>query len=231
MIDQRRSEASCWARLSYYTGRSHSEGLTFATDTAVYPMEADNTGRSQQPTREVVWTDEQRLPRGWLPARTATQLVTVRHRKSEARVDVTETDGQPAPRAVNRLGCRIEQLWLVDGDGKWFRASGVDNGQPLGLESTDFKEFSAQWESLHKVAALRYPSDWKGGWLTGHFFAGFVPAGTQTGDGILERNISHPLDADSRRMWVAVVDESPELQRGLSGASETPGFHVVVGQW
>ncbi len=122
MIDQRRGEASCWARLSYYAGRSHSAGLTFDSNTAVYPMEPDNTGLSQQPTREVVWTDEQRLPRGWLPARTASQLVTVRHRTSGARIDVTEAVGQPSPQAVNRLGCRIERLWLVDNGGQWFRA-------------------------------------------------------------------------------------------------------------
>ncbi|HEX3869785.1 MAG TPA: hypothetical protein VHV77_05085, partial [Pirellulales bacterium] len=230
-IDQRRGEAVCWSRLSYYAGRARSAGLKFATDTAIYPLDAEvSRSAGTRPTREISWTDDQHLGRGWLLARTATQLVTVRHRVSDMRLDIEQRD-EASPRAVNRLGCHLKRLWLVDGDGQWYEWSGGEVDGKLDFVVTDFLQFKDNWQKVHHAAALRYPDDVHSGWTTGSFFSGFKPPGVDSAESILERSMVQPLDENSRRSYVAVTDGSAELQRGLEPDSETPDFHVIVGRW
>jgi len=72
-IDQRRGQAACWTRLSYYAGLSPAGGLTFPADVAVLPLEhspaSQRGGRGDQ--RVLEWEgDQQHLAAGFVPART-----------------------------------------------------------------------------------------------------------------------------------------------------------------
>ena len=101
-LDQRRGEAVCWSRLSYYAGLSPSKGLTFSGDTAVYPLRigpgSASMDRQKPSPMEMEWVEaepnaadplpSQHFSSDWLPARVPTQFVTVRARKTAARLNV-----------------------------------------------------------------------------------------------------------------------------------------------
>ena len=94
-----------WSRLSYYTGFAPSAGLLFDGNTTVFPLEkAPDRNSFTGRRRQLDWTPEQHLARGWLASRTPTQYVTVRACPSRRELTVIASDDNQRYTVKNRLG-------------------------------------------------------------------------------------------------------------------------------
>ncbi|MEX2559818.1 MAG: hypothetical protein WD403_07875, partial [Pirellulales bacterium] len=252
-IDQRRGEAVCWSRLSYFSGLTPSDGLRFPSDVAVLPIEPRGTAdsRSQARRRTLIWyDDEYHLPSGWLSSRTRTQLLTVRSRQTQAGLRFIESASGP-PRVENRLGSAIKRLLLADSSGTHFRAVNVAEGAEVPLEPADLK---AEREALGKVFQDSAPQVPEG--LDPQAFADSFGSGYRYGywtstsanapaaslhSSCLERAISRAIADSGRfqpvpvplppRSYVAVVERSPEVLYGVERVREQASLHVVTGTW
>jgi hypothetical protein len=252
-IDQRRGEAVCWSRLSYFSGLTPSDGLRFPSDVAVLPIEPRGTSdsRSQARRRTLIWyDDEYHLPSGWLSSRTRTQLLTVRSRQTQAGLRFIESVSGP-PRVENRLGSTIKRLLLADSSGTHFRAVNVAEGAEVPLEPADLR---AEREALGKVFQENAPQVPEG--LDPRAFADSFGYGNRyrywsstsanapaasLHSSCLERAISRAIADPGRfqpvaaplapRSYVAVVDRSPEVLYGVERVREQASLHVVTGTW
>ncbi len=180
-LNQRSGEASCWARLSYYAGLAPSGGLKFADDTAVIPMDAQTLADGQQPSRTVEWertvaTDvnapwEQRLSSGWLHSRTPTQFITARIRQGSERLEIEPGNKGTLPTIVNRLRTTIQQLLVVDQDGKCYTAANVTAEAKASLQAAESQSnaFLNQLQPLMNVERTMFvdPSNQSGMGLFG----------------------------------------------------------------
>ncbi len=125
-IDQRRGEAACWARMSYYAGLAPGKGLTMPADLVMYPILPNWGNDNWGMNRGMIWNENaQELIRGWLTSRTPTQYLMVRSRETPYRLDVTSGNGKM--QITNRLGTRIESLLVLDDAGKFFSGKGLDS--------------------------------------------------------------------------------------------------------
>jgi hypothetical protein len=248
-LDQRRGEAVCWSRLSYYAGLSPSRGLTFSGDVAVYPLrfESERTSRSPQnrPPREMEWVaaepnaadplPSQHFPGDWLPARTPTQFVTVRARKTAARLDVVLSDQQGGVSKIeNHLGGRIRLLVLTDSTGRAFAAESVSDDESATVREMESSAAHARIAKLILDNDLQFPAGTQGTSFQGNqrystYSPNPTPAPVET-ETILERSLHHASDLPPRS-FVAIMETSPEVELGISSAREESSLHVIVGKW
>jgi hypothetical protein len=244
VLDQRAGEATSRARLSYYVGLTPSNGLMFPQDTLVTPLELVPTTSGNGRNRYADWNDQQHLTRGWLSARTPTQLTTARANHSEIGIDVSASD-KGARQVHNRLGVRIQHLLVFDEDGGWHQAADVGAGERMALEA-----LSA--ELLRNTAATRFGKllsahapappegmDFSGNdqWLWfGRAYTNYQSSGVDPTGSRLERNLDR-LRAEilqhvlAPRSYVAIVDHPAEVITGLEGLTETQSLHVIQGTW
>ncbi len=246
-LDQRRGRAACWARMSYYSGLTPSGGLAFPADVAVIPFEFTPVETSLR-RRELIWEDDQRLVSGWLPARTPTQLLTLRSRASDARLDVARPGGDAEGLEVaNRLGARIEHLVVCGEDGKHYAADGLDAGAVVRLVEVAPADARAELNKAHQANKPEYPlgldptrlrySSYRRNYRR-YMYSGYSNTTTTTQDsGRLEkaldaldpaRSSGRPLSA---RSYMAIVEKSPEVVLGTRRAREEDSFHVILGTW
>ena len=249
-LDQRSGDAVTWARLSYYAGVGPSDGLRFSADTAVLPIHAfrhdDTEGR-----RAVHWSEDQHLAGGWLPARSPTQFLTIRPRRSSARLNVVLADGKPV-RVENALGVAVTHVAVFDDESMPYVAQNVAPGasatlaadgnlQPIGEALFEGQSSKQMPEGLSDLQSSRglfemRNRDW--------YYYGpgrFGRGAAATGDASrLERTLavlggSKAAIFDTRnqqpRTYVAVAAESPELVFGLDSVEEEASFHVILGKW
>ena len=132
-LDQATGEAACWARLSYYSGLAPGRGLAMPDDVTLYPIVSGwddaNYGYSSNDVREMQWEGgKQRLTQGWLESRIPTQYLSIRARKSPARLQLQKH--RDAFVATNGLGTRVSYLAVFDG------ASGVYTGEAIDDRAT-----------------------------------------------------------------------------------------------
>ncbi|HXT59577.1 MAG TPA: hypothetical protein VN699_13130 [Pirellulales bacterium] len=252
-IDQRRGEAACWSRISYYAGLAPSGGLKFGGDTMVIPLDsqADNESRAIGARRSAIWSAEgQDLTNGWLPSRTPAQLVTVRSRASSAAVQFIPAKGGGAPSIANRLGAPIKRLVLADADGAYFSAAEIADDAiarlapaELAKEGAAFREFWQQsapgvplgmdQQSNNFVGGrrFRWPSPWNNS----------LPDATLA-SGLLERGLTGALNQVFPsfgaapaglvpRSYLAIVERSPDADYGVASVEEEASLHVVAGRW
>jgi len=250
-LDQRRSQAACWARLSYYSGLTPGRGMTFPDDVAVLPLEYfpltryDN--RSQR--REMAWEDgEQRLTSGWLSSRTPIQYLTVRSRSSDLGLDLIHpADGSAVPRIRNRLESPIQQLLICPAEGELYWADGVEPGATVALETIEEKEARNR---LAKTFQQNIPRRAPG--IDDQNFGG--PLGISGRMAWMMRNRQYDLPRQKTgRMekslavlnahnssrarplapgtYIAVVEQSPEVVLGVRRAKEEASYHVIFGRW
>ena len=245
-IDQRRGHAACWVRMSYYAGLAPRGGLRFPDDVAVIPLEfLPSKGRSR--LQELFWEGNQRLTRGWLPARTLTQFVTVRSRPTTLKLVVSQPQDRPGKLEVeNHLGTRIEELLVRAEDGQYFWASDVEPGataeaEPIKADKTAGEARTRMGRALERrqpmdttVVGQRvrdgfgyrsYPR--YGGWYDDEDSPAPSPW-----TGRLEAALH---DARSARLepggYAAVVERSPEVVLGTDSAREEGSLHVILGNF
>jgi len=239
-IDQRRGQAVCWARLSYYAGLAPYGGLRFSDDVAVLPYRAE-TEMSNKSQRFVVWNDGQELTRGWLASRTPTQYFTIRSRPTERGLDIKLVDGGATELAIeNCLGTPIETLVVRAHDGKYYWATGLNAaaiGQARPIAETEVTS------RLRRILAANEPAYPPGVGANSSSYHGlfgihsYPSFGNQSA--VSPKASLMELSLDAARVpgriepgsYVAVVRAQPELELGTPGTVETGSFHVVLGEW
>ena len=200
---------------------------------------------------------EQRLTAGWLNSRTPTQFVTSRIRKTSARIDVQRTAGQP-PKFVNHLGAPIMRLIVADEDGKLFSAENLPAEAMASLIDVGGSK-SALRQMLDVIVdnEPRRP-DLMAGYKPRSFSGlndpqtygpnGYNPSSTyrmmpatnepapSMSTSILERSIAEvqkELESGKLkpRSYIALVENSPEMQLGTPSAKEEASLHLITGTW
>jgi hypothetical protein len=248
-IDQRNHQAVSWARLSYYTGLAPSGGLSFPADTAVIPLERDPDWSSFRGgrRRQLVWTDEQHLARGWLPSRTPTQFLTLRALASSRGLDIVESQDSPGTTIKNRLGAPIKYLLLCDTAGKVHFARHIDSSaqavlQPLDSDPRKYVILTEIHEALRRDSPAIPPS------LTGldrtirrsvrgpRFMVPNQAPYQSASGGLLEVELARVLEVAASgklesRSYVAIVERPEDVAVGIDHLTESQSLHVMRGAW
>ncbi len=251
VLDQGRGEATTWARLSYYAGLSPRGGLVFPEATACYPIGAGWNdamfGRSAVEEREVdASPGVQRLSRGWLPARTPTQMLAITSGQAEQQIRF-----QRAPqglRAANGLGFDLQLLVARDPAGEYWMAENCADGETATLEA---KSRSFAVGAIREHTGRQAPEPPPG--LDDRTF-GDSPAGPSARiyggrrrsavrmEPRLNTNRMNALisalrgaDGSDKEIppgsFVAVSATSRLVPMGLEGADEQASMHVTLGDW
>ncbi len=250
-VDQALGEAVCWSRLSYYAGVAPSGGLRMPADVAVLPISP--VGVSQGPAvgrRELIWNDEQQLSSGWLNARTSTQLLTLRARRSQLRLDIRDSrDADSAPRVTNQLATRTQQLLLRDAKGAYYWGGATENGaefsfMPIEPDEAQRRLFPymtanrpAVPEGIQTTRSGSYFGFTSRPWFTNSAF-GQQLSTPSLDESLLEKSLRRftlPLPARQSllepRSYLAIVERSPEVELGVTGARDEGSLHVILGTW
>jgi hypothetical protein len=255
MLDQRTGEAVCWARLSYYAGLAPGQGLILPSDTVVYPItpgwdEAAADGSAVTKDRELQWDGQTaRLTVGWLASRTPTQYLTIRSRQSPFRLELAEASD--APRATNQLGTSVSYVVAVDRSGNLFTGEQIAAGSSTRLQPVERGDAMARWRRLVSDNAPQPPPgladsaadllrmqqrsrrrsmqrlygrlDYSQQQLTNNLLSGTIRELTgEEGQSGLQL---------PPRSYLAVTSFGPEVELGISEATEEASFHVLVGRW
>lgn len=251
-LDQRRQQAACWTRLSYYAALTQGGGLVFPHDTAVYPLEPFQGGLRPEINeyRTLPYGDDQyRLKNNWIPARTPSQFISVRSRPSKLRLIVGEgTAAGGGLQVENALGTAVKLLVLRDKKGQFYQSSQeIAAGRQAGLQAVtannaaDLLGAAARAERTVTPAGLQVAANPSGPAVRYRNSRYWSPWGialeTRQGTSRLEQTLD-VCGLTGQRLgerlppgsYVAVVAHSPEVSLGMSAAEEH-SFEVIVGQW
>jgi hypothetical protein len=251
-IDQRTGEAVCLGRMTYYAGLTPSAGLAFSGDTTVYPLSESAIGDQYASgiTRRLAWVSDEELPpdqhleSGWLQSRIQAQLLTVRARKTPARLKIN-TDGDRVKSVINQLGVPVSRLLVCDSAGGCHIARDIAPDSTAPLEQFSPDSMSPELEELQEQKVLEPPQGVQLGGSDAIFgirrraYRRYNTGGaTIVTDGMsmLERSLDRAIEAFEggpmpRRSYIAIVPVSPEFQLGLDGATTEDSFHVIEGHW
>jgi hypothetical protein len=252
-LDQRAGQATCLGRTTYYAGLTPAKGLSFSGDTAVYPLtDTPLSNFDSGVTRRMAWEFQgeqnqsgiQRLESGWLQSRIQTQLLTVRSRMSDARLDIATT-GDGVTSAANRLGTPVSFVVVRDEKGQYSMARDLDDGAEVELAALGDAERPAELARLFSELELSPPEGVRTGGSHSIFNIrrryyygqmGRMSMSAQSDSSMLERSLRETLsDASLRqlppRSYVAIVERSPEFEIGLENAKDEDSLHVIFGRW
>lgn len=250
-LDQRTGEAAAWSRQSYYAAIAPSEGLSYPSDTTVFPLQFEPAYRGGNPNGTIGklrWDEGQHLTSGYLASRTATQFMIQRAAKTTALLVVKEgpAAGQP-PEVENRLESQIRYLLLRDGRGDYFAGKALRNGAQAKLAKIDPSEAEKELRKLsdavepdlprgydpniHNNNALSFLNGNYGGWNNVDASA----AKPLMAASLLEKNIAEcvlpskrPLEPGS---YTAVVESSPGVPIGVPRVREEASLHLIRGKY
>jgi hypothetical protein len=243
-LDQRRGQAVCWARQSYYSGLAPSGGLRFPNDTAILPLEyTPSETRSHQ--QELLWGQDQWLASGWLTSRRPIQYLTVRTRPSANRLEIAEAaDESKGLTLKNRLGTRIEQLLVRAKDGKYYWAADVAADSTVQISVVDPLVACQRLQetfSRHQPAflpgvdrqSLQTNSSYRNSYYW--YLRQTNSPDPMQSTSLLEAALGLPRSSDDPRLtpgsYLAIVQRSPEVELGTPAAHEQASFHVILGTW
>lgn len=260
-IDQRRGEAICWSRNSYYASLAPSGGLTMPEDVVVLPLAAMPHYQDGQNhvRRAMDWTAEgQKLHTGWLSARTLTQYLLVRSRASDRGLKLLHSSPAGDTWTIeNNLGTRIQRLLVIGEDGRAFRAGDSPDGGAAKLSSADLR---AELQGLKQyidaargvipegvpIEVLKAAASGRRGWASYYPTSqGLTDVSSHTGrleTSLVESTAMKPEGNGvpvepviplflGPRSYVAIVDRSPEAPTGVPVVREEGSLHVIVGRW
>lgn len=245
LLDQSSQDAVCWSWQSYYAGLTPSDGLVFDEQTYVTPI-GPVTGATLgggDRDRYLVWDGQQRMRRGWLSARTPTQLLALRSRTVSANLSLlpAATEGEP-PSVRNDLGVDVDELYWMDSAGRCFHAAALPDGAAAAGTPMDAAETHRRLSALDASQVLQFPREMqKSGlaapgqtWLRMFTWAQTSPLDLRSGESLGERTREQAL---AQQLWlapgryVAVTRRGVEVDAGLPRVEESGSFHVVLGQW
>lgn len=249
-LDQTTGEAACWARLSYYASLAPGDGLVLADDVAFYPILSgwdESRDAELEVARTVQWRDaQQRLSKGWLRSRVPTQYLSIRARKTPARIQLEQDDVRLV--ATNKLGTRIEYLAVVDESGNISAGEAIDDGVRVELQASTHSDALRVLRERIVAHQPRMPPELAGSQEPDslshrrqQYFRRF--ADPQVGIERLSENALDRAIADlvaptadgvlnlPPRSYVAVTATGPEVDLGLPDAEEEASFHLLLGNW
>ena len=245
-IDQRRGQAACWSRLSFYAGLAPAGGLTFPADVAVIPLEYVANDR-RAAGRELAWEGDQRLTSGWLDSRTPTQFLTLRARRSQCGLKLLAPEsGGDGLGFSNQLGTPIHQLLIRAEDGGYYWATNVGAGGTTAARPIDPAKAFRQLQRAYREHEPAYPPYMDRNSLpdvSGYSYSGVwygrddLPEPTVRTSRleetlrVLRTAVGSQTAALAPGSYVAIVERSPEVVLGTPSAREESSFHVVLGTW
>ncbi|MFP6666879.1 MAG: hypothetical protein VB876_06175 [Pirellulales bacterium] len=245
-IDQRNGEAACISRQSYYSGLAPGDGLSFPNDAMVVPivppaldfLRWTRHGVLNDP-HAIDWGDRQNLTDGWLASRTPTQYLIVRSRSTPHALDVKFQNGGVS--IANQLGTRVQYLVVCDSDGNIHWGENIEAGVASRLTAVEGPEAVSKFDRVFSDNHPEYPSrttDDDGGYnewqsLTSDAY----------GDGGQLEMARSRLEQSLRtygpsyagrprpRTYLAVVENSPEVELGVEAATAEGSLHVILGRY
>jgi hypothetical protein len=250
-IDQRTGEMTQWSRQSYYAGLAPSGGLRFPRDAAVYPIDERPGGGSGSRRREIAWTDnQQQLRSGYLSSRQPAQFLVMTTQPSAHKLAIQADAGTAPPQVTNQLPTRIEHLLLRDREGRYFDAQDIAPGATRVLTPSNYADAIKPLSVAHNERRPTLPNGYETSeWHVGLFgfnsgyrrnyyydsrYSNRLAAPNFTSS-ILETEIRLAATHSQRGMepgvYVALVDQAPEMPLGYAHAREVGGFHIVEGRW
>ncbi len=245
-IDQPSGRVVAWSRQSYYAGLSPSEGLSFPSDAAVYPVEHYPIGRFGQRDgrNHLIWDGDQRLASGFLTTRSTKQFLVVESRKTTVGLTVDET--ADPPRVTNRFGTVVDHLIVRVSNGELFEAHRIDPGATASMSPISGKDATKQWNKLSAANRPTYPAGFDpyqlenaaDFFMSSYDFSQHVDPNLPKPSfkaSIFERRLRALMAVRfaglKPRSYLASVAEPVEVSVGVEGARNEAGYHLVTGRW
>lgn len=243
-IDQARQQAACWARTTYYAGLSPAAGLQFNDDTVVLPIDSQVHGSYAMRYRGMAWEgNRQRLNSGWLYSRTPTQFLTIRARPTTNGLRVAPATGEAPPTVTNGLGTKLLHLVLCDEQGRCFQAGETARGAVCQLkevaanaERTEFRRYFEDRAAV-QLADMQLTDNGYNAFNMGPYYynqGSFTPHQEES---LLEDALARSAKAFTQptslapHSYVAIVEQSPEVDFGLETVQQEMPIHVIQGTW
>jgi hypothetical protein len=247
-LDQRTAQAAIWSRQSYYAGLAPSQGLVFPEDTLVMPLRYEPGASTNDRSTVLEWKGEQVLRRGYLSARTATQLMVARATECDAQLVVSEVGNDQPPRVENQLGSTIKYLVVRTADGALYATQNLPEQGVRVLVPTDVPAATEAMRPLADAAEPADPHDYNPKQhnddlftLVGRSRIRYYSSDGSAGDPLMARSILETnLNACVRpmldlplapRSYLAIVERSPLGVTGVPNAREESSLHVVRGSY
>ena len=200
LLDHVNHRATTLGRLAYYAPLTPSGGAKFNYETEVFPIVA--RGRSGGTAKSVDWTQGQHLDSGWIQARMPAHFAIRQSETRRERVQFEkQADGGWA--VVNGLGAPLKSVTFRDRGNEVWNGGAIAAGAKAMLNKTE-------WGAPQSVHHLRnvYQS---GAWFAGSNIVGRLERDLQPGT------------------YMAIVESTPFMEKGLSGNSHLKADSVVVG--
>jgi hypothetical protein len=233
LLDQRTGECASWGRYSYYAGIAPRTGLAVPTDQAMFPILPNWAavfgfgGRRSLVEREVVWDDQQRLTRGWLPSRTPTQYHAIAARKSPKRLELRST--AQGMRVTNRLGVDLVGVAIQDHDNNFYWCEALPADKGAIVPAAQHSEVTSQVRRLFTDNLPELPAGDDGRRQSNGYYNFSVS------DSLMEGRLgainSSQLTGWGPGRYIAFTAAAIELTPGVDEADEQNSFHVVEGSW
>jgi hypothetical protein len=206
--------------------------------------------------KKTVWENDQRLVEGWLKSRTPTQYLTIRSHPTSIRLNVIRSSDPAVPPTVeNKLGVRIADLAICDDKGQFYFIENLDPDARKQTRKCKAEEIQAwcgkiasynrpeflpemdpnmvNMNSMQRRRSYSYsyyqlqniqPVD-----MSGSLLELYMKRLGGNGSRIVGFRGDEPLLTPNT--YIALVAESPEVEKGVDSAREEAGFHIVVGDW
>lgn len=231
VLDQIQKQASTRQQFCLFAGITPGDGLRYRSQTFFNDLAPDipaNFSYRYRDTRnwDYAWDDppegssgfaEQHLRTGWLPARTLKLYETREFAISQREVKITVA-GESC-QLVNKLGAKVLNLYVLEGDRAWqFGELAADaSGTATLLDDTQRSNLKMTIEQDLLIAMSDFDASSR--------------MALQPRDNTIAENFAG-LRQLNRRVYIATVEQWPELQSGVTNPSvESWGPHVILGVW
>jgi len=202
VLDESEKRATTLGRTAYYSPVTPGEGLHFSQDTEITPQGLDY-GDSGGMVCSLDWTHDQHLNRGWGAARVPAPF-KIKSEPRRERLAVSQEGGTVS--VTNQLGADIKSLWLADDKGQVFVGENIRAGQQTSLK-----------RAPGGLAVKATTNSYRG--LLAN------PEWGKLADSLPRK----PENLLTPRTYLAVLESSPFLEKGLEGAHLRQAEAAVLG--
>lgn len=213
VLDERSHRATTFGYVSFYSPLTPSSGPHFHTDTEVTLLNTEMNyyrrygSMGSNTLHTVDWTADQHLRSGWVTARVPTYFQIRKNEDRRERLSV-EKNADGTLKIVNALGADIRRLCLADSSGRIFETTDIPAGAERTLTADKNKTASNNVDFVPGKISL------VSSWL--HTFRGINDAWILS-------------DVISPGTYIALLDQSPFIERPLEGATVEDTAAIVYG--